>query len=612
MKKNNLRLSLFIPMLLALLLFSGCALPLSGNQDAPPGTEAGSAGPKTGSAGPEAGSAGDKTAQASFDSFLNSLFCSEVASNSINLHFTLMDPTAYGITDAPVTLGDISEKAVLESHAELENTLACLNGFDYSALDTKRQLTYDILNDYLSTELRAADFTLYDEILRPSTGIQSQLPVLYEEYKFYSKEDIEDYLTLIGLTEDYFSQIISLEKKKADAGLFMSDFACKNIISQCQTFTADPDGHYLIETFNHKADQLEGLTDAEREDYKARNEALIRDHVLPAYEELAKALTGLMGRGKNDKGLCCLDRGKEFYEYLVYYDTGCSSKVPEIQQMIEDARKADLAAAAALAAEQPDIFTDLQAASIESTDSVTTLNTLKEQMKKQFPDAPDTEFTVSYIDECMEDFMAPAFYITAPIDNYDNNSIFINASTDTTTMRYFTTLAHEGFPGHLYQTVMSYDAGLSPVRATLNYPGYVEGWATYVEMISYQYAGLDETTAEMMMRNQSALLSLYASSDIGIHYDGWSFKDMLKFWSDYGISDAQTLREVYELIVEEPAHYLKYYVGYLEFLNLKEYARETYGSGYSDIAFHKAVLEIGPAPFDIVKKYLDAYYKPED
>lgn len=598
MKYPGLQRLKLLSLLLSFLLFGGCALPASTQKD--------------NAAATESSVTNDTEVQAAFDSFLNSLFCSEVASNSINLHFSLADPESYGITDAPITLGNLSDKAVSESHAEMENTLSCLKKFDYSILTTAQQLTYDVLSDYLQTQLQAAGLRLYDEILRPSTGIQSQLPVLYEEYKFYDADDVDDYLELISLTENYFSQIIRFEQQKAKAGLFMSDFACKTIISQCTDFIANPNGHYLIETFNHKIEQLEVLSDAERENYITKNEALVKEHVLPAYEQLAAALKDLLGKGTNEKGLCYLDRGTEFYEYLVYYDTGSPSDIPQIKKMIEKQRLTDLNAAAMLSAENPNVWKECNAVSLTAVDAISTLNTLQEQMKKQFPDPPDTEFTVSYIDECMEAYMAPAFYITAPLDDYSRNAIFINASTDNTTMRYFTTLAHEGFPGHLYQTVMSYDAGLTPVRCTLNYPGYVEGWATYVEMLSYQYAGLKEDVAEMLMHNQSALLSLYASTDIGIHYEGWSYEDMLLFWSNYGISDADALREVYELIVEEPAHYLKYYVGYLEFLRLKEAARETYGSNYSDKAFHEAVLKIGPAPFAIVEKYLDTYYTPED
>lgn len=550
------------------------------------------------------------SATVTFDGFLDNYFKQEVCSNTINLHFTLSNPESYGITETPITLGNLSAQAVDNACIGQENSLAILRSFDYESLTTEQQLSYDILSDYLEESLSVADLTLYDEILRPSTGIQAQLPVLFEEYRFYDNEDIEDYLALIALTDDYFSQIIEFEKQKANAGLFMSDYACDDIISQCETFVKNPDEHYLILTFNHKLDQMPELTDAERETYAAQNETLVKEEVLPAYEQLATSLTSLLGSGTNDLGLCYLPKGKDYYEYLVCYNTGSSKSVTEIQDRIQKKRTQDLTAAASLTLEFPDLAEKCNSVSLESVDPVATLNLLREMMLSDFPAAPNTEFTVSYIDECMEDYMAPAFYITSPIDNYTQNSIFINASTNTTSMRYFTTLAHEGFPGHLYQTVMSYEAGLSPVRSVLNYPGYVEGWATYVEMLSYHYAGLEENVAELLSLNQSALLSLYASTDIGIHYDGWTFSDMLDFWDDYGITDQTALRNVYDLIVEEPTHYLKYYVGYLEFLELKEKAQETYGNAYSNIAFHKAVLDIGPAPFEIVEKYLDNYYVP--
>lgn len=549
-------------------------------------------------------------ATVTFDGFLDNYFKQEVCSNTINLHFTLSDPESFGIPETPVTLGDISEQAIDNAIIGQENSLAILHSFDYDALTKEQKLTYDILSDYLEASLSAADLTLYDEILRPSTGIQAQLPVLFEEYRFYDKGDIEDYLALIALTDDYFSQIIEFEKQKANAGLFMSDYACDDIISQCETFVENPNEHYLIQTFNKKLAQMPELTDAERETYRTRNETLVKEEVLPAYEQLASSLTALLGSGVNDFGLCYLPKGKDYYEYLVYYNTGSSKSVTELQDAIQKKRTQDLTAAASLTLEFPDLTEKCNSVRLESIDPAAALNLLQEMMLPDFPAAPDTEFTVSYIDECMEDYMAPAFYITSPIDNYTQNSIFINASTDATSMRYFTTLAHEGFPGHLYQTVMSYEAGLAPVRTVLNFPGYVEGWATYVEMLSYHYAGLEENVAELLSLNQSALLSLYASTDIGIHYDGWTFSDMVDFWDDYGISDRTALRSVYDLIVEEPAHYLKYYVGYLEFSELKEKAQKTYGNAYSNTAFHKAVLDIGPAPFSIVEKYLDVYYVP--
>ena len=66
---------------------------------------------------------------------------------------------------------------------------------------------------------------------------------------------------------------------------------------------------------------------------------------------------------------------------------------------------------------------------------------------------------------------------------------------------------------------------------------------------------------------------------------------------------------IFELIVEEPTHYLKYYIGFLKFEELKKETSLKNIKDYNDKSFHQAVLSIGPAPFDIVDKYLPAYYK---
>ena len=204
----------------------------------------------------------------SFDTFLDDFFRAEVSSNTINLHFSLSHPENYGITETPITLGSLSEEALAASRASLENTLAALAKYDRDALPPSGQLTYDVLQNYLKTELSASDLTLYDEPLRPTTGIQSQLPVLYEEYRFRQPADVEDYLALLALTGDYFDQIIRFEQQKAQAGLFMSDYACNTLISQCNAFTADPDQHYLIQTFNHKIDAMSELTEDQKTLYK--------------------------------------------------------------------------------------------------------------------------------------------------------------------------------------------------------------------------------------------------------------------------------------------------------------------------------------------------------
>lgn len=544
-----------------------------------------------------------------FDQFINDIFETEVTENTINLHFTISDPEKYGITDYPVTLGDLSNDAMSDSNARLENYLSGLSSFSYTELTLNQQLTYDILENYFQLQLDMADMYLYDELLRPSTGVQAQLPILYEEYSFNSKKDVEDYLKLLALTDEYFDQIISFEKEKADVGLFMSDFACQNIIDQCNAFIADSDNHYLIETFNTRIDKLTGLTQSEKDHYRLQNEKMLREHIFPAYENLAAALTDLLGSGTNENGLCYFPEGKQYYEYLLAYNTGTSESVKTLENMISNERVKVLQESSDLTTENPELWELASEATLTPTDSVTTLNHLKEVMLDDFPAPPEIGYTVNYIDDCVADYLAPAFYVIAPIDDYSHNSIYINETTDTTNISYFTTLAHEGFPGHLYQTVMTYESGIEPVRSILNYSGFVEGWATYVEFQSYHYAGLDDDVATILELNQDATLSLYASTDIGIHYEGWTLEDTKKFWNNYGITNDDAIESIFELIVEEPTHYLKYYIGFLKFEELKKETSLKNIKNYNDKSFHQAVLSIGPAPFDIVDKYLPAYYE---
>lgn len=586
--------------ILLLTTASGCHVPNKGDT------------PNTNSSGADSSfTDSDMTEQtAAFDAFTEQIFFTEIAENTINLHFTLAHPENYGITNSTITLGDISMNAYQDSSARIENYLSALNRFEKDALPRNKQLTYDVLKEDFEHSMESASYLLYDEILEPSGGIHAQLPILLEEYVFYDEEDVSDYLTLLSTVQDYFAQVIAFEKEKAAAGLFMADYSCESVISQCQDFIAAADNHFLITTFNKRIEELEGLTQEKRDAYIAQNETLVKQDLAAAYKYLAAEMTALLGSGQNEQGLCYLPDGRDYYEYLVYSYTGSDKEVYEIQKMIDNARKNALLTCAKLSESDPDIFDKCETAALTEKNAAATLEELKLDMLDLFPAAPNTSYTVNYIDECIANYVAPAYYITPPVDDYSKNSIHINADTDAASLSYFTTLAHEGFPGHLYQTIMSYEADIDLVRNLLYFGGYTEGWATYVEMISYSYADIDPNAAIFLQNNQSALLSLYASTDLGIHYDGWTREETAAFWKDYGISDAASIDWIYEYIVGEPGNYLKYYVGYLEFLELKEYAMKTFQNDYNDISFHQALLEIGPAPFYIIEEYLDDYYIP--
>ena len=539
---------------------------------------------------------------ARFREYTRELFCREAASDTVNLHYTLKDPEEYGIGDTPVTFGsfDAEGEAV---KAAAENMRRSLLGFSYDDLDTQNRLTYDVLDYRLKNMDKSAEYLLYEEPLGLVSGVQTQLPVVLSEYQFYDHRDVDDYLALMKTTGEYFDSLIRFENEKSEAGLFMADYAADTVIGQCRAFLDMGDGNYLYSTFADRIEEIKELTKEEKSEYIQDNALAIQDYVFPAYEKLIAAVEDLKGSGKNEKGLVFLPRGKEYYELLAEQSTGSERSVEELKDLTRRQISDDLEAMEQVLGISYGEAEEA-AASIGQESAELILSYLKQGISRTFPAAPETALEVKYVPEEMEDHLSPAFYMIPAIDNTEENVIYINQGHMGNDLTLFTTLAHEGYPGHLYQTVFYESTDPDPIRSLMDFGGYVEGWATYAEMGSYYLTPLSKEQAVILQKNSSVILGLYALADIGIHYDGWSRMDTIAFFSNYGITDADTVEEIYELIIGSPANYLKYYIGYVEFLELKKDWAEEKGEEFSQKEFHEAVLEVGPAPFGIVEGYM--------
>ena len=537
-----------------------------------------------------------------FEEYTQEVFYNEVSSNTINLHYTLKNPEDYGITDYEVSLGSFeSDPDMIKVSAE--NMRQSLQEFSYEGLDLQNRITFDILEYQVKSAEKNADYVLYEEPLGLVSGVQTQFPVVMSEYRFYDRQDVETYLELLEMTGEYFDSLIKFEREKADAGLFMADYALDTVLEQCRAFLDMGDGNYLYSTFADRIGDVKKLTKEEKSNYIQDNALAVSDYVFPAYEKLISSLEELRGSGENEKGLVNLPDGADYYELVVRRSTGSDRSVEEMEDLTRRQITDDLEAMEQVLG----ITTEeaQEAATSMTQDSAgLTLSKLQDGIKEAFPEAPDTALEVKYVPEEMEEHLSPAFYMIPAIDNTGENVIYINRAHMNDDLTLFTTLAHEGYPGHLYQTIYYESTDPDPVRSVMDFGGYVEGWATYAEMGSYYLTPLSREQAVLLQKNSSIILGLYALADMGIHYEGWSRMDTVAFFSNYGITDSETIERIYELIIGSPGNYLKYYIGYVEFLELKKDWAEEKGTGFSQKEFHEAVLKVGPAPFDIVEKYM--------
>ena len=579
-----------------------------------------------------------------FRACTNTIFTTDISGNPLNLHYTLAYPESSGIKDYSLSLGTFDPTQLSGQKILLENRRTMINAFPARDLSPDNRLTQQILSLYYETQLLPARQYLLDEALSPSLGTQAQLPILLAEYTFRKEDDVRNYLKLLTSVDSYLESILSFEKLKAQNGTFMSDATADRIIRQCSAFIKDPDDNYLASVFSEKIQSLSGISEQKKAAYQKLHNQILTGQLLPAYQSLIDGLYLLKGSGKNPGGLCQFAGGKAYYEYLIKSSCGIYDTVPEIQSRLIHQFQTDLSLATKLTGSSTatptfakDVFLPISKAetgtlsgifsfsaglidaasglSFTSTPSAAEtspeqiLEDLQKQIQTDFPAVPSTSYEVKYVHPDLEEHLSPAFYLTPPIDTLSPNDIYINRHANMSGLELYTTLAHEGFPGHLYQTITFASSAPDPVRYLPAMGGYVEGWATYAESFAYTYYQPDSTDGQLAWLNRSLNLCMMSLLDTVIHYNSWNQERCATFLSQLGITDNTIQKEIYQVIVEDPANYLKYYLGYLQFLDLQQEVRELAGDAFHLHSFHQKVLSAGPCQFPILKQWILTQYK---
>ncbi len=552
----------------------------------------------------------DFAAEEQFQEMIHNLFYDTVTSSGLTMHSMLTDPEAYGITEYPETLGDYSIQALQDNYAELREDYEKLLSIDRSALSPELQTDYDILLEYMETEQEGEKFLLYDHPFSAISGVQVELPIVLAEYSFRTPEDAEHYLALLSSIDEYYEQLLEYVQAQKEAGIFLSDQTISDVLDSCQSYLDAPETGMMAETFLSRLDSLTELSQEDREALISRNEEILKNDFTAAYVTLTEGLEDMKGHAESPSGASSLPNGTEYYEYLLKSSTYTSYRNPKaLKDAIAGRMLDELDHAQELMSQDPELIHDLYQFDFSIQDPEDALTDLQTKLLTDFPEVPAYAYEVRTLPEALEPYTSPAFYLSPPIDTQNENFIYINQSSVAARNDIYTVMAHEGYPGHLYQCNYFNTVNHSLLRSLMSFSCYVEGWATYVQYLAYQWDDqIHPELAELLAINESAYLALYALVDYQVNYEGMTVEELGEFLHElFRISNPEAADSLYQIVCEDPANYMKYYVGYLEISEMREKAEEVLGNDFDAKAFHTFLLDFGPAPFSLIWKHFDEW-----
>ncbi len=547
-----------------------------------------------------------------FDAYVEKLPALLMADDDMNLEFTFENPGNFGFKEELLNLPYSDEDDYKESKKECEKILKELKSFDYDKLSKSQKLTYDILVDSLQRGAYQYDYYYLDNsYLGSFISFQAQLPLLLSEYTFERQNDLDSYFHILETAEETFLNYAEIEKKRQENNSGLAKNILDKTIEQCQNYTSESD-NYLIDRINQRIDQIDFLNDEEKAAAKQKNQELVSVNLKNAYKGLEEELKTITPTNSENKGLYFSPNGKEYYEAMLQGRVGTDMTVNEVKEYLENKKKELFQEAMTLIKNNPDLsqvsgFSDIVYSDFTSVEQ--TLDYLKTVIPEDFPQIDNLNYEIITVPDAWKDNFSPAAYLQGKIDaSIDTPElIYINGEYSQT---LFDTIEHEGYPGHMYQhTYFKQQKNIPTVRYLIDYNGYSEGWATYVEWNGYKYAPVeDKSLLEYKSLNDRLTAVFVALMDIGIHYDGWTYDEYKEYWeNNFGEASEDTMLEQYNLFIETPTNYLQYYLSGFLFQDLYDKAEEKLGTKFSAVDFHDVILSTGPSSFGILEKQVDNY-----
>ncbi|MBR2645120.1 MAG: DUF885 family protein [Clostridia bacterium] len=543
-----------------------------------------------------------------FLAYDNDLFVWYVSSDITTLDQFCRHPENFGIDEASVevTLGDFTEEANNEWVDACVEWREKLLAIDRELLSDRLQYAYDNYLRFFDGEIESREWFYNYEPLDIYVGLQSNLPLEFGLYMFYDEKDVENYMTLLADVPRYMEQVLAFEQERANRGWFMTEDALDQILTDLDNVAKSGKSSFLHSTFKEAMEKADFLTEEQKQAYIKQNDELVNTAWVQGYKLLYDGLKKLRPQCREAVG--AYQQGGEAYAYFCWklkHDGNNNRSVQETLTFLDKNIRSLYNQLYDCLMASYDKFTGGGSTALSSGSLGGDESYLKLLMPKIVPPMPEVEVKYVEVPKELQDGFSPAAYLTPAVDDYQHNIILTNPKDK----EHYTmsTLAHEGYPGHMYQFTYQYALGTIPkFLMVIESNGYAEAWSENAEfniaLINERY-GADYATAVFLNEVVTNSLIMYCS--LLINGQGASKQDVrsyLQMWNMDSYTDT-----IYDLCITMPIYYVKYVVGFMEQYELTERCKTKLGENYDSIAFYTEYLSWGPGKFDLLNERIDAW-----
>ena len=554
-----------------------------------------------------------------FDKFLYDVFLETLKISYFDIKYTIADSDIYTCKKEDLNLGDITYGFDNEGYIKNEEYLDKLYSFDYSTLSKSQQYDYEVLEYSIFETLAMAPFNKYELLFNSRNDMVNNVITTFSDFTFHNAQECDEYLIVLEDFDRYIDDCIKYTESQQKDGIFYTDYSLDGAIEYIDGLTAARDNFVLINEFDNRINELSFLDNAKKKELKDKNKEIIEKEVIPSLEKLSSYLGQLYGKSKGGLDAAVYNIDPDYAEYLYYIDGSDNSNIDEIFDKLVEVYDI-LCNDVYVAANKDDVWEKYEEL-YQNGDEV--LNQSEEEIidwflknyTKYYPKTDDIKYRFSVMDKIAADENALAYYWTAPVVDDSQNIIRINPNymgneEDGAKIQMFSTLSHEGVPGHMYQTVYFQRTNPSYLRANIFFLGYTEGWAVYGQENAFKMYTDDIDLVNILKYDSIEYFLAYSIMDLGINYYGWD-EDYLKEVMEILGYDPSYSAELIDFFTDNYGVYLHYGVGYTNFELLKEKAINELGDKYSDVEFNEALLENGSVPFVILEDAVNTYIEKE-